>query len=90
MKIDEDSVVQGDQVWHDRYGWGNVVKVGTGTCDVKFNYSTQIMTFTDGGKQNGFKVLWWSPPVIFTPRKGVDYSRFLVIVEGVRQFLYGE
>ena len=56
MKIDLDNVAQGDQVWHDRYGWGNVVRVQSGTCDVKFNESTHVLTFTEGGYAGGFKV----------------------------------
>ncbi|OOH91865.1 hypothetical protein BMT54_01780 [Pasteurellaceae bacterium 15-036681] len=80
MKIDLDEVKQGDAVWHDRYGWGTVKRVNHGTCDVKFNESERVLTFTEGGKQNGHKVLYWQPPMVFTPRKGRDYQRFLRIV----------
>lgn len=90
MKIDLDNVAQGDQVWHDRYGWGNVVRVQSDTCDVKFNESTKLLTFTEGGYAGGFKVLWWQPPMIFTPRKGGDYSKFLAVVASVKTAIYGE
>lgn len=80
MKIDLDIVKQGDQVWHDRYGWGTVTRVQSGTCDVKFPESERVQTFTDGGFSGKFKVLWWQPPLLFTPRKGVDYSALLQIV----------
>ncbi len=88
MKIDSDNVVQGDQVWHDRYGWGNVVRVQSGTCDVKFNESTKVLTFTDGGYSGGFKVLWWRAPYTFVPRKGVDYSKFENVVNSVLELCY--
>lgn len=83
MKIDKDDVKQGDVVWHDRYGYGTVTRVQNGTCDVKFNGSERILTFTEGGYSGDYKVLWWQPPIAFHPRKRVDYTYFLQIVDGV-------
>lgn len=89
MKIDLDKVEQGDSVWHDRYGWGVVVRVQKETCDVKFPGSKQLMTFTEGGMSGKYKVLWWQPPMIYTPRKRVDYHYFLQIVDGLHKQLFG-
>ncbi|MBF0785763.1 hypothetical protein E4T80_09860 [Muribacter muris] len=89
MKIDLDEVKQGDQVWHDRYGYGTVIRVQKGVCDVQFGESQRPQTFTEGGMHNGYKVLWWQPPMIFTPRKRVDYRHFLHIVDGLHQQLFG-
>lgn len=90
MKIDKDDVKQGDVVWHDRYGYGTVTRVQNGTCDVKFNGSERILTFTEGGYSGDYKVLWWQPPIAFHPRKRVDYTYFLQIVDGVHKQLFGE
>lgn len=89
MKIDLDPVHQGDQVWHDRYGYGIVQRVQSGTCDVKFNESTRVLTFTDGGYSGGLKVLWWQRPIAFTPRKGQDYGKFHDLVAILFDNLYG-
>lgn len=89
MKIDLDVVKQNDQVWHDRYGWGTVVRVQNGTCDVRFSQSERLQTFTDGGYSGAFKVLWWQPPMLFTPRKGVDYRPLLQIVPRLIDWKYG-
>lgn len=89
MKIDLDKVEQGDAVWHDRYGWGRVVRVQQGTCDVKFDESERILTFTEGGYSGRFKVLWWQPPMLYTPRKGVDYRKLLEIVPRLIEWKYG-
>lgn len=89
MKIDEDKVVMGDRVWHDRYGWGTVVRTQKGVCDVRFNQSDKALTFTDGGMSNGYKVLYWSPPMLFAPRKGVDYSKFIAVVQSLLHLLHG-
>lgn len=89
MKIDLDEVKQGDQVWHDRYGYGIVQRVQSGTCDVKFNESTKVLTFTEGGYSGGLKVLWWQRPIAFTPRKGQDYSKFHDLVAILFDNLYG-
>lgn len=89
MKIDNDSVHLGDQVWHDRYGWGTVVKLNKGTADVKFYEAERLLTFTDGGKQNGIKVLWWQEPILLTPKKGVDYSRLKPMVKMLYDFYHG-
>lgn len=89
MKIDLDKVEQGDSVWHDRYGWGVVARVQKGTCDVQFPESRQLMTFTEGGMHGKFKVLYWQPPMLYTPRKRVDYTRFLQIVDSLHNELFG-
>lgn len=89
MKIDLDDVKQNDQVWHDRYGYGSVVRVQNGTCDVKFYGSERVLTFTEGGYSGDHKVLWWQPPIVFHPRKQVDYSNFLQIVDGLHKQLFG-
>lgn len=80
MKIDLDKVEVHDNVWHDRYGWGSVVRTDNDTCDVLFSEATKALTFTEGGHANGKKVLWWQPPMLYTPRKGRDYSKLLEIV----------
>ena len=90
MRIDEDDVVVGDEVWHDRYGIGTVQRVSAGTCDVLFNASERPLTFTDGGKQHGHKVLFWSKPIIFVPRKGVDYSKFIRVIESLLYLMHGD
>lgn len=89
MKIDLDEVKQNDRVWHDRYGWGKVIRVQSGTCDVKFDRSTKELTFTEGGYSGNLKVLWWQPPMLYTPRKGVDYSKLLDIVPHLIEWKYG-
>lgn len=89
MKIEQDSVVIGDQVWHDRYGYGQVIRVQKGTCDVQFNQSERPLTFTDGGMSNGYKVLYWSPPMLFSPRKGVDYRKFIAVVQSMLHLMHG-
>lgn len=89
MKIDGDPVVQGDEVFHDRYGWGNVVRVRKGVCDVKFHSSQTVLTFTDGGYFNGIKVLWWQPPLLFTPRKGIDYTGLTAMISQLLNWKYG-
>lgn len=89
MRIDLDEVKQQDQVWHDRYGWGRVVRVQSGTCDVQFAESERLQTFTEGGYSGKFKVLWWQPPMLFTPRKGVDYTKLLQIVPHLIDWKYG-
>ena len=90
MQIDGDQVATGDQVWHDRYGFGTVLSVTSGTCDVRFNASDRHLTFTDGGNQNGRKVLFWSEPMIFTPRKNVDYTKFKKVVQSILDMMYGD
>lgn len=89
MKIDNDDVVLNDKVWHDRYGWGSVIKVTSSTIEVKFNESISKVVFTEGGYSNGYKVLWWSPPMLYTPRKGIDYSALLPVVAELIKFKYG-
>lgn len=89
MKIDSDKVEQGDQVWHDRFGYGIVQRVRAETCEVKFNESTKLLTFTDGGYSGGFKVLWWQRPIAFVPRKGQDYRKFRDLVSVLLDNLYG-
>lgn len=90
MKIDFDEVSQGDQVWHDRYGYGIIQRVSKYTCDVKFNESTKVLTFTEGGYSGGLKVLWWQKPIAFIPRKGHDYSKFHELVSVLFDNLYGD
>ncbi len=86
MRIDDDVVLQHDRVWHDRYGWGTVVEVQNGVCDVRFDGSQTLITFTDGGRYGGVKVLWWQQPILFTPRKGVDYSGLPEMVLALLKF----
>lgn len=90
MKIEDDEVKLGDRVWHDRYGWGVVARVQQGTCDVRFNQSDRLLTFTEGGMSNGYKVLYWRDPIVFAPRKGVDYGRFLAVVQSLLYLVHGE
>lgn len=88
MKIDNDLVQVNDKVWHDRYGWGVVCSVQTGVCDVKFNGTQTPVTFTDGGRMNGIKVLWWQPPMLFTPRKNIDYTGLKEVIAEIIKFKY--
>lgn len=88
MKIDNETVVQNDTVWHDRYGNGTVVRVTSGTADVQFYGAERVLTFTDGGMQNGVKVLWWQEPIVLTPRKNVDYTRLKTLVTPIYDFYH--
>lgn len=86
MKIDNEIVNLYDRVWHDRYGWGTVIDLQAGVCDVKFDGSQTAITFTDGGRHGGLKVLWWQSPILFTPKKGVDYSGLPEMINALLQF----
>lgn len=90
MKIDNEAVALGDKVWHDRYGYGVVHRVNKGTADVRFYESERLLTFTDGGMQNGVKVLWWQEPIILTPKKGVDYTRLKALAQSLYDFYHGD
>lgn len=86
MFLDDAPVLVGDRVWHDRYGWGTVQFVDTGLCDVIFDGSNNPVSFTQGGMSSNFKVLWWQEPILFTPKKGVDYSGLREMVRALMKF----
>lgn len=90
MQIDGDEVYLNDRVWHDRYGWGKVTAIGAGTCDVLFDNGENILTFTEGGYQHRNKVLFWSNPMLFSPKKDVDYTKFIAVVQSLLDLLHGE
>lgn len=74
MKVDGDVVINGDRLYHDRYGWGTVTYVNSGVCHMRFADANNEIIFTDGGMSNGYKVLWWDRPIQITPRKGINYD----------------
>lgn len=86
MQIDGDVVLMNDRVWHDRFGWGQVISVQQGVCDVRFEGSQSVLTFTDGGRLGGQKVLWWGVPYLFAPRKNVNYDGLSDVVSSVLKF----
>lgn len=90
MKIDDDVVLVGERVWHTRYGYGTVVAVHGGTCDVRFDGAHDVVTFTDGGLKNGLRVLYWQEPIVIALRKGVDYSGLPEMIHHLLNFKYGD
>lgn len=89
MKVDGDSVNIGDRLWHDRYGWGTVTHISTGVCHMRFADANNEVIFTEGGKSNGYKVLWWGPPIKIVPRKGVSYDGIQEVVSAIVKLATG-
>lgn len=89
MYLDGDKVKLGDQVWHDRYKWGHVIRINDGVCDVLFNEADRALTFVNDGYSGEHKVLYWQPPILFIPKKGVDYSGLPEIVDALIKFKWG-
>lgn len=89
MRIDGDIVVKGDRLFHDRYGWGNVTYVNGGVCHVRFADASDDVIFTDGGISNGYKVLWWGPPIQVVPRKGASYDGLKEVIDSIVKLVTG-
>lgn len=90
MRLDGSKVEVGDSVWHDRYGYGKVMAVNGGTCDVRFSGSETAVTFADGGIKGGYKVLWWQEPLLYVPEKGKNYDGLKEMVSSLMNFKYGD